>query len=133
MAYSGLEEPGDGSLRWDDERSDPRGEALIADAKARVERFRKHEARIPVFASSNFDVIYADPWPAEAALIDRLFGSYAQPGTLFLTYEGGGRLRARRRAVVPSRERLRARSWLRSSPPAPGRPDPTPEVAASAC
>lgn len=48
------------------------------------------------FSPFNFDVIYIYPWPAEAAHVDRHFYEFASPGTVLISYQGGGRFRIQR-------------------------------------
>lgn len=41
------------------------------------------------FDPDDFDLIFAYPWPDEEELTADLFGRYARPGALLLTYHGG--------------------------------------------
>ena len=45
------------------------------------------------FSPFEFDLVYAYPWPAEAELLERLFCRFARPGALYVSYQGGGRIR----------------------------------------
>lgn len=51
-------------------------------------------------ASSLFDcdLVYIYPWPAEVTHITQRFDHLAQPGTLLISYQGGGRFRFQRAA-----------------------------------
>jgi hypothetical protein len=46
---------------------------------------------------SDFDVIFAYPWPDEAILAERLFAARARRGALLATYATGGGFRLRRK------------------------------------
>lgn len=45
------------------------------------------------FSPFEFDLVYAYPWPAEAALLEQLFCRFARQGALYVSYQGGGRIR----------------------------------------
>lgn len=49
------------------------------------------------FPPTGFDLIYAYPWPAEQRAIAYLFGRFARPGALLVTYFGGGHFAVHRR------------------------------------
>lgn len=44
----------------------------------------------------DYDLVYIYPWPAETAYITRRFEQLARPGTLLISYKGGGRFRFQR-------------------------------------
>ena len=58
-----------------------------------VDEFRLESS--PGFSPFEFDLIYAFPWPAEEALLPRLFERFAAVGAQLLTYHGGGQFRLR--------------------------------------
>jgi len=57
------------------------------------------------FSPFDYDVIYAYPWPAEAALLNRLFEQFASPGCLLVSYQGGGRFSVNRRLTATLKTR----------------------------
>jgi hypothetical protein len=53
---------------------------------------------------SDFDVVFAYPWPGEQRVIERLFDRFAANGTLLMTYNGTEGVRLfRRRSARPGR------------------------------
>ena len=46
------------------------------------------------------DLVYAYPWPAEETRLEETFLQLASPGTLLMTYHGGGLLRLRELAAT---------------------------------
>ena len=46
---------------------------------------------------SDFAVVFAFPWPAEAKVIAQLFERYARCGALLLTYHHNGSVRLQRK------------------------------------
>jgi hypothetical protein len=54
---------------------------------------------------SDFDVVFAYPWPDEEAIVADLFDHYAGPGAVLVTCQGGTEFRFRRK--VPRRKRSR--------------------------
>lgn len=47
------------------------------------------------FSPMGFDVIFVYPWPSEEKVVETLVNRFAKPGTCFITYHGGGRVRLR--------------------------------------
>jgi hypothetical protein len=54
------------------------------------------EMTLETFPPAEADVIYAYPWPAEEAVVSRVFLRYAPPEALLVTFHGGADLRVRR-------------------------------------
>ena len=47
--------------------------------------------------TSDFDVIFAYPWPDEEGATEKLFDRFARDGALLVTYHGGDDQRLRRK------------------------------------
>jgi hypothetical protein len=54
---------------------------------------------------SDFDVVFAYPWPDEEAVVCDLFECYAGPGAVLATYHGGAEFRLKRKVAGRKRRR----------------------------
>jgi hypothetical protein len=77
----------------------PRGSAVHTEVGLGFAWLKAEEARPGEvgFDPDDFDVIFAYPWPDEEDVAADLFGRYARPGALLVTYHGGDLFRLRRK------------------------------------
>ena len=77
----------------------PKGGSAYADVRGGYAWLRTEEAQAGELDldTSDFDVIFAYPWPDEDGATEKLFDRYARDGAFLITYHGGDDLRLRRK------------------------------------
>lgn len=68
----------------------------------RPDTFFDHDVKLSAFSDLlgfspfDYDLIYIYPWPAEATMLERLFHQFGNPGSVMISYQGGGHFHLQR-------------------------------------